>query len=355
MDAELKSKIYQNTIVFGCDPELFFSKDGRVLGADSVLPKEGIMAMEDGYSIGCNSKIIIDGVQAELNPEPSACRANLGAAIVASFEKLKNHVAGMKGVQLDFRQTIELDELDMEELSDDCKKFGCMPSRNSHKGGKLGRIAVDPTVYKYRSAGGHLHLGHNNSKPILDAFSDNVRMINFLDLIVGNTCVLLDRDPGNIERRKVYGRAGEYRTPKHGLEYRTLSNFWLRSYVLFSLVTSLARHAINIVAANYDKQFWELVDLHDVEKAINNNDYDLALSNFNKIKDLLVAITPVTTDFYAIDSNRLPAFEHFFKKGLDYWFKENPLDAWLRVGENTHTEGWETFVETTIKPDMKNA
>ena len=76
---------------------------------------------------------------------------------------------------------------------------------------------------------------------------DPLLAVKILDIVVGNTCVIMDRAPSQVERRKVYGRAGEYRLPAHGIEYRTLSNFWLRSYQLTHLVFSLARFAINIL------------------------------------------------------------------------------------------------------------
>ena len=78
------------SIVFGCDPEFFFSKNGEVIGAEKVIAENGLEYkrgdFEDkkdgdtvsGYSRGAgNSKIIIDGVQAELNPRANTCRALL--------------------------------------------------------------------------------------------------------------------------------------------------------------------------------------------------------------------------------------------------------------------------------------
>lgn len=351
-------KLIPRPVVFGCDPEFFFAEHGRVIGADQVLPTDGLMFNEwneYGSMISTVSRIIIDGVQAELNPLPHVCRQSMGRELAHAFSSVSQFIAGMgKELTIDFRQTIELDDSDMEKLSDRSKKFGCMPSKNAHNEGKEGFIGVDASVYKYRSAGGHWHIGapsgYLNEKEIREVLAQPERLVKMLDLIVGNTCVLIDRDPGNIERRKVYGRAGEFRTPPHGVEYRTLSNFWLRSAPLASMAMGLARTAVCIVADNLDDEFKKLVDMKDVQDAINNNDFKLALSNFKKIESLLLEITPFD-EYFDIDSTTIKMFKHFVKMGLDYWF-EDPLTEWS--SENVQAGlGFGSFLQTTVAEDMK--
>lgn len=357
-------KLIYYPVTFGCDPEFFFSKDGRIIGAEKVLPEEGLVYKsgdllgnpEDGRhtSIGTDpSKIIIDGVQAELNPRPNICRANLGNEIACCFKKLAGFVKDKKGINIDFYQTIKLDKEDMDVLSDKSKKFGCMPSKNAHNGGKESRMSVDASVYQYRSAGGHIHLGSKlGDKIVKEVLAQPERIIKLMDVIVGNTCVLIDRDAGNIERRKVYGRAGEFRTPKHGVEYRTLSNFWLRSYQLMSLVMGLARVAVIIVANNRDDEFLKLVDMEDITEAINKNDFKLALSNFKKIEKLWCELMPNNTEQFEIAGDTMPLFKHFVKMGLDHWFKEAPLKHWTSMPEG-HSNGFGNFLLDVVKKDKE--
>jgi hypothetical protein len=145
---------------------------------------------------------------------------------------------------------------------------------------------VDPEKYRIRSAAGHIHLGDASGSTTSSqwaALHSPDRLVPILDIIVGNTCVLLDRDPGNVERRRVYGRAGEYRTPPYGIEYRVLSNFWLRSYSLMSFVMSLSRFAVGLLTAtihnggrkgvNYEAELLKLVNMDDIRRAINENDF----------------------------------------------------------------------------------
>lgn len=269
---------------------------------------------------------------------------------------MRSHLEKYAGVSIDFRQTIKLSQEELDMLSDNSKKFGCMPSKNAYLDGQEGSITVNPDTYEYRSAGGHIHLGRfvnddlGADTPINRVFNAPERLARALDIILGNTCVLIDRDPSNAERRKVYGRAGEFRTPKHGFEYRTLSNFWLRCYPLAGFVFGLARQTFRIVANNLDEEFLNRVDLADIEKAINKNDYNLALNNFEKIIGVLLEVTPVNSS-YPIHAGNIDRFRHFVNKGLDYWFPGNPVDYW--TDQNLwYNGGFETFLDTVVARDM---
>ena len=315
----------------GCDPEFFFSKDGEIIGSEKVIPKEGLD--------NSNNKIVIDGVQAELNPAPSGCRALLADNIKKCFYEVQKQIAERKDISVDFSQTIKVDKTELSTLEPKNRVLGCSPSKNAYN--KKNQISVkNGSKYYYRSAGGHIHLGkaintETRYANVNSALDNEKTLIPLLDAILGNTCVLIDRDPGNIQRRKVYGRAGEYRTPKHGIEYRTLSNFWLQSYPLMSFVTGLARQAVLILADstkqnNYAKELLKLIKRSEIKKAINNNDFELAMKNFEKIADLLVKITPIDTHHFPIRVDNLAQFKHFIKKGTSYWFKENPIEHWTK-------------------------
>lgn len=376
------NKLEYYDVYMGCDPEFFFSKKGEVVGAERVLSKDGIIydqkkARAEGrytydggiYTDRPNSKIVIDGVQAELNPRYNACRANLGNEIGACFRELYEQIRGDKNLNVDFTPVVEISKKELESLSIKSRVFGCAPSMNIHTASKS-KISVDPSVYRFRSAGGHIHLGlfeDRNSydlkkkleinKILMETFNPN-RLVPILDIILGNTCVLIDRNELAKERRKVYGKAGEYRLPPYGLEYRTLSNFWLQSYQLMSFVMGLARMGYLIVfntlrseTDHYEKYILNLVNEDEITEAINNNDFDLAYSNFKKIEKVLVEIGDSCNYKYPINSFTIKEFHHFIKKGVNYWFKTNPLEHWMKLPEG-HETGWEAFCKNVVKKDM---
>lgn len=352
-------KLQYGIVTLGCDPEFFFSKKGKIIGSEKILPKEGLTI---GYG---TSKIIIDGVQAELNPEANTCRERLAFNIKKCFETISLTLKNNKGIKTDFSQTIEISKKELNSLAKESRTFGCAPSKNIHN--PKSKIAIkDASTYKYRSAGGHIHLGTYNGYGSGDiqiktnkAIKNDKHLVPMLDIIVGNTCVLIDRDPGNIERRKVYGRAGEYRLPSHGLEYRTLSNFWLQNYQLFSLATGLARFAVLIIANssksnNIEKKIKSRIRMKDIENAINNNDYNLAYKNFKRIRSIIKTIVPKEQldGHFPLNKENMTEFEYFITKGKDHFFKEDPIKHWTKH-ENTERIGWERFLMKQVKTERE--
>ena len=341
----------EKLVIFGCDPEFFIAKDNEIIGSEKVLPKDGLVA----NSLGGNpeNKIIIDGVQAELNPSPRACRELLAQEIARCFSALDTQLQKDPTLSASFKQTIEVSKEEFDTLSDDSKKFGCAPSKNLYH--KKASIKADPSKYMTRSAGGHIHLGANDSTAILKILRNTKRTIPMLDILVGNTCVLIDRDEGNIERRKNYGRAGEHRLPKHGLEYRTLSNFWLRDYRLMSFVMGLSRMAVAIVNEGLDEEFRSRVNMKKIEKAINTNNFTLAYENFLAIEPVLSEITNSKSHKYSspLNASNIYLFKFFVEKGLNHWFKEDPLKHWVNVNAGNRPAGWESFLDTTVSAEYK--
>lgn len=332
-------------ITLGCDPEFFFQKDGKVIGSEKVL-------MDKIYPYSSMRAFVIDGVQVELNPAPSTCRQTLSGNILAAFTALKENLALKGDVTACFSAVVDVNKDELDSLSDKAKVFGCAPSFNADGGTHA--ISVDPRTYLKRSAGGHIHLGLDSTlRP------HAVRIVPILDCLVGLPFVMIDRDPEAAERRKVYGRAGEYRLPKHGLEYRTLSNVWLRSYQLMSLAMATARQACAVIYfttmiapyggwdAEYD--LMKRVDLAKVREAINTNDLSLAREQFEGVAAFIHDHVPTTVS--GLSRTNLPYFFEFVRRieadGLTSLFPLDPLDHWTKT--SSLRLGWESYI-TTIKP-----
>lgn len=359
---QLMTKLTPHTVSFGCDPEFFFEKKGKIIGSEKIIDlKKGMKVT------GTNSKIIVDGVQAELNPQASTCRQVLAGEISQAFIQLQREMQKDPEMSISFLPTVKMDKTELDTLDEKSRVFGCAPSKSITKKPKA--ILRDPKKYMYRSAGGHIHIGaasgmpvgnsdwYGNSPAVNIVLSEPARIIAIMDIIVGNTCVLIDRDPSNVERRKVYGRAGEYRTPPHGLEYRTLSNFWLRSYPMMSFVMSLARMSVSVLAntmpgRDFERELHQTVSLAKCQKAINTNDFKLAWENFQDLKVFICRFVDELTGF-PITPATIETFEFFVEKGLDHWFKENPMEHWINLGgRGTNAKGWESFLKDVVKPEM---
>lgn len=382
--AELK-KVTDISPYMGCDPEFFFKQNGEVVGAEKFIPKNGLtfdfratssiktkegklVRHGDFTSLGDApaSKFIIDGVQAELNPRPNTCRANLANEIKCCFIKLKEELAKEnKGFTVDFSRAVEIPRANLMELEEKSRTFGCAPSNSIYKtSSKIKGIKlenIDATEYRVRAAGGHIHIGKKGYTNLTAALTTHhEQTVKMLDILCGNTCVLLDRDEANIERRKVYGKAGEYRLPEHGLEYRTLSNFWLTSYPLMSLAFGMARLAVQLIAdakrEEYFEAFTSAVKPKKIHDAITNNDFDLAMENFKAVEPLILQVSQAGTCRYAISATNIKEWYYFVdsvkNKGLTYWWPNDPMTNWIDTGE-LHTGGFYDFLNGPVREEMK--
>ena len=296
-------------VSFGCDPEFFYKKGRSVIGAEKVLGK-----FKNSELATYEGKVIIDGIQAELNPLPSHCRNLESSTIATLFRNVNEHLP--KGVSISLDPVVSVTKKEMASLSPACQQFGCTPSFNVYG---VQEVAVrDASKYLKRSAGGHIHLGYLSITP--KGLLEPSEIVPLLDAIVGNTCVLLDRHEGNKERRKNYGRAGEYRTPKYGIEYRTLSNFWLYNHTMMHLVFGLCRQAVSYLGNGKKDKILKLVDQKDIIKAINENDFDLAMANFKKLLPIFKAT--INNGSYPLNENSLVAFMYLVENGYKEVFKD---------------------------------
>lgn len=356
----------QSQCTVGCDPELFIRVGRRVVGSEKAIPDEGLDIA--GYTYGTSCKIIQDGVQVELNPAPNHCRANLGNDIKSSFLALKKQL-DEKGMKIDMRQVVKIQKKELESLSENNRQLGCGPSLNLY--GKE-PIKVNPKTYRIRSAGGHLHFG---------ILADPKKIVPLFDFFVGNTCVRIDRDMSQLVRRLNYGRASEHRLPPHGIEYRTLSNFWLRSYPLMSLVMGLGRIAHTISGGRWSdgcSKYYEIVevvngrndvyeylmdqiDLKLLERAINKNDDELAIPHYLLLKQFVEDFIPhvyypgqSSPQTFTLWPCALPWFDFFIQKGLDHWWPNDPMKNWCNMNEG-HGSGWENYLNTTVRNEYEAA
>ena len=81
-----------------------------------------------------------------------------------------------------------------------------------------------------------------------------------MDILLGLPSVILDADT---ERRAMYGAAGAHRIKPYGVEYRSLSNFWLGSEQLQEWAYE---QSILAVSSEFT------VDEDEVQRIINDSD-----------------------------------------------------------------------------------
>lgn len=141
--------------------------------------------------------------------------------------------------------------------TDQAKVFGCEPDYNAYTGEENPRPeAENPNL---RSAGGHIHLGYQNplyayiaalykgqNKIQYVGDPERCSLIKALDLHLGVPSVI--QEPDNM-RKKLYGKAGAFRPKEYGVEYRTISNYYLATRKLTYWVYDAVQAAVDWVNA----------------------------------------------------------------------------------------------------------
>lgn len=236
----------------GCDPEIF-AVDARnwLIPAYDYLPSQE-KAIFHGACFSGNSgtnlsftdacgKAYWDGFQAEFTTKPIHCHGYMidmvraGLKAVLSQARIKYPRA-----KLSLRNVFEVSEKFRMTADPAHVALGCDPSHNAY--GAVPFAADDPRSFPYRMAGGHMHFGI--AKGVVKEHGTEI--IKMLDLFVALPAVGLFANIDDPLRRRFYGRAGEFRTPEHGLEYRTLSNAWLGSPQIAHVLFDLARAVVDV-------------------------------------------------------------------------------------------------------------
>lgn len=140
--------------------------------------------------------------------------------------------------------------------------FGCEPDFDAWSG-KVNK-KPEPPHPLMRSAGGHIHV--ETTKPAMD-------VVRAMDLFLGVPSVLMDK--GEM-RKKMYGAAGAHRVKPYGVEYRTLSNFWIFEERLIRWVWSQTERSINNTHIDV------LAEQDMILEAINNNNKQVAEALVNQ-------------------------------------------------------------------------
>ncbi len=343
-----KLKLTVPHVTWGTDPELFLSVGDRIIGSERVIPAAGLRNM--------NSKVVRDGVQIELHPNCNGSIQYLGQNIAEAFRQLSTHLESHSGVRMNFTQVVDVEPDELAALTESSRQLGCQPSLNWYG------IAPLETQGKLvpRSAGGHIHMGL--ASPIYTQWTnapaarrDHRRsLIPLLDIFVGNTGVLLDRDARAAERRVYYGRAGEFRLPEHGVEYRTLSNWWLRSFPLMDFMFGMAHLAVSVLNTTLshgpddpEGEIADAIDIDQVCKAIQENNFMLAMKNWEVVREFIKKWVPEEEFRLPVYAGNLHAVDTFLAnvaiRGMEEVFPVDPVNFWTSKYTPT-ARGWKEFV-----------
>lgn len=254
-------------VTIGADPELFLEKDGQIISAEGLIggtKHEPLAISEEGHFIQ------EDNVMAEFNIPPCATAEEMiyNIGFVKDYLEI---LASMNGAKLNYSASAMLAPEFLN--TPQAKEFGCMPDYNVYK------KSTNPSPKKntkLRSCGGHIHIGFKD--PDQKSSED---VVLAMDAVLGLKSLFIDTDD---RRREMYGKAGSFRFKSFGVEYRTLSNFWIATDELIKWAFDNTIKAIELVNSGGIEQIKSFST--DIETAINENNKELATVLLEKISKI---------------------------------------------------------------------
>jgi hypothetical protein len=221
----------------GSDPEIFVVRGVK----PSLLPAfKFLLTQEEAKRINRdNSYAYRDGFAAECYIHQVSCHGYLIDYLRDGLTAVLNKARTFdRTAKLTIKNTFSVPQVTMQSGSDEDVALGCMPSLNVY--GDAPQLPNDARGFNMRFAGGHVHFNMPREKGRVE------ECVKACDIIAAIPAVAMFASVDSPIRRQYYGRAGEYRTPAHGLEYRVLSNAWLATPALAHLVLNLVRSGLKV-------------------------------------------------------------------------------------------------------------
>jgi len=220
-------------LTVGADPEVFVKQGGKFVSAHGLVQgtKEEPFVVDKGA-------VQVDGMALEFNIDPAKNAKEFSDNIRVVMDILDGMVPDHELVPT---PTATFGKKYMSTVPESALDLGCDPDYNAWKGG-----AVNPkpnAKVDFRTGAGHIHIGWTKGVDIThpEHLEACMMVVKQLDWTLGLLSCLYD---GDTKRRELYGAWGAFRPKSYGVEYRVLSNAWLRDPKLVAWVYKMVDKAV---------------------------------------------------------------------------------------------------------------
>ena len=248
----------------GCDPEVFLTRGEEFISAipyingtkyePDILPHGGMLQW--------------DNVCMEFGTKPAYTIDEWLSSLEETVRDIRKRISPTFTPRVIASANFPIKEVSSPEA----KEFGCSPDLNAYSGMK--NEPPSPNAFPtFRSCGGHIHIGYVDGAPyiFLKDHYDTMQYVKVLDMYLGVISSIIDNRPDAVKRRELYGKAGCYRKTDYGVEYRTLSNYWLKSKTYSSLIYSLVDDSLDHML-HYGTEVVKEIGEDSIIEAVENPD-----------------------------------------------------------------------------------
>ena len=251
----------------GADPEVFVAEGEAVRSIIGLIG--GTKEVPMPLPLGEGFCVQEDNVALEFNIPASGSREEFISNIVKATTFLEGVVNQTYNFNFYRASAVSFPAEQLQHPK--ALEFGCDPDFDAWTGRVNPRpVATDRNL---RSCGGHVHIGYEGLDPI--------EVTKACDVFLGVPSVFMD--DGEL-RKSLYGKRGAHRRKPYGVEYRTLSNFWIFDEKLVGWVWDSVALALD--AVQNGKSFD--ADDNAILQAINTSNKEAARYLVDKYNLLVV-------------------------------------------------------------------
>lgn len=214
----------------GTDPEVFLFNTitKKYVPASRYFEDYG---KSNPLDLGFGYKVLKDNVMLEWNQPPAD---SLDDFINNTYQAINLIAQEINDASIEFKFESSVHLKDFEFVDESSKEFGCEPAYNIYD------MENSPKENdKHRYGAGHIHIG-------FDKLNTDDKLERFIRCLDYNLYVPMLNIEGETRRNKYYGAPGNFRKTPYGIEYRSLSNFWLKDEELISFVYNGVQKSIEM-------------------------------------------------------------------------------------------------------------
>lgn len=256
----------------GCDPEFFLRerKSGKLI---SAIPHVSGTKYEP-MTLPKGGNIQRDNVAVEVATDPASNMdmfvQNISNTLSEAVKTLPKNTEIIAVPSAHFPE----DQLQHPEA----KLFGCEPDYDAWSV-SINEPPAGASENTFRSCGAHIHVGTdgNDENAFLLDHQGKLLMVRTMDCIHGIISAVLDSSKEALDRRQLYGKPGAHRPKEYGVEYRVLSNYWLKSPVTVMMMYSLTNDALRIVREGKAEALINEIGEDEIRTTIMNGNIEVAM------------------------------------------------------------------------------